>query len=218
MGSALVSAWGMRMRAIVFSLLAAVVVLSSSAHATTYNYVGQPLSQINGCNPCQTIPGLTGFVTFDFDTTNFTGNLSLSDGDTATFGVYTFPITVSYFGGPEWGLSGSLYLQNGVVISADLIGIGDQQYCGPGPYCGPHQGETVGPSGDSSYYVIYNSNPNVSDVVEFMNSAPGTWTEVAAVPETSTWAMLLIGFAAIGFATYRRPQLSINPERNIGVA
>jgi PEP-CTERM motif len=40
----------------------------------------------------------------------------------------------------------------------------------------------------------------------------GTWnpaligaaTPVAAVPEPSTWAMLLIGFAGIGFITYRR--------------
>jgi hypothetical protein len=40
---------------------------------------------------------------------------------------------------------------------------------------------------------------NAGDVVGsfFLNSAP-------AVPEPSTWAMLLIGFAGIGFAAYRR--------------
>jgi hypothetical protein len=31
----------------------------------------------------------------------------------------------------------------------------------------------------------------------------GTFT-VAAVPEPSTWAMLLIGFAGIGFVAYRQ--------------
>jgi hypothetical protein len=36
-------------------------------------------------------------------------------------------------------------------------------------------------------------------------SSPGTWA-VAAVPEPSTWAMLLIGFAGIGFMAYRRRQ------------
>jgi hypothetical protein len=28
--------------------------------------------------------------------------------------------------------------------------------------------------------------------------------EVAAVPETSTWAMMILGFAGIGFMAYRR--------------
>jgi hypothetical protein len=32
----------------------------------------------------------------------------------------------------------------------------------------------------------------------------GTMTPVAAVPEPSTWAMLLLGFAGIGFMAYRR--------------
>lgn len=31
-----------------------------------------------------------------------------------------------------------------------------------------------------------------------------TITEVAAVPEPSTWAMLILGFAGIGYMTYRR--------------
>jgi hypothetical protein len=36
----------------------------------------------------------------------------------------------------------------------------------------------------------------------------GTITVAPAVPEPSTWAMLLIGFAGIGFATYRRRRKS----------
>jgi len=33
---------------------------------------------------------------------------------------------------------------------------------------------------------------------------PGVWSMTAAVPEPSTWAMLLVGFAGIGFMAYRR--------------
>jgi PEP-CTERM motif len=36
---------------------------------------------------------------------------------------------------------------------------------------------------------------------------PGNWTgaaEISAVPEPSTWAMMLLGFAGIGFMAYRR--------------
>jgi hypothetical protein len=35
------------------------------------------------------------------------------------------------------------------------------------------------------------------------NNNEGTW-QVTAVPEPSTWAMLLVGFAGIGFMAYRR--------------
>ena len=31
-----------------------------------------------------------------------------------------------------------------------------------------------------------------------------TLTSVAAVPEATTWAMMLLGFAGIGFMAYRR--------------
>ena len=35
------------------------------------------------------------------------------------------------------------------------------------------------------------------------NHNPGSWSVAAAAPEPSTWAMLLLGFAGIGFAGYR---------------
>jgi hypothetical protein len=50
------------------------------------------------------------------------------------------------------------------------------------------------------YYVEGNVSPSVLDV--HLNRAFG----VPPVPEPSTWAMLLIGFAGIGFAGYRRFQ------------
>ncbi len=33
-----------------------------------------------------------------------------------------------------------------------------------------------------------------------------TFATTAAIPETSTWAMLLLGFGGLGFAGYRRPR------------
>jgi hypothetical protein len=36
-----------------------------------------------------------------------------------------------------------------------------------------------------------------------LNNDSGVWA-IAGVPEPTTWAMLLIGFAGIGFASYRR--------------
>jgi PEP-CTERM motif len=37
----------------------------------------------------------------------------------------------------------------------------------------------------------------------YNEGAPGSW-RISAVPEPSTWAMLLLGFAGIGFMAYRR--------------
>jgi hypothetical protein len=50
------------------------------------------------------------------------------------------------------------------------------------------------------YYQVHNGTDGGSS-----NNVGGVWiVEVPAVPEPSTWAMLLIGFAGIGFTTYRR--------------
>jgi hypothetical protein len=38
----------------------------------------------------------------------------------------------------------------------------------------------------------------------FLFDDPGTLTISAAVPEPSTWAMMILGFASIGFLAYRR--------------
>jgi hypothetical protein len=49
-------------------------------------------------------------------------------------------------------------------------------------------------------FITTTTNPQ-----EFFGSSTSTIvTQVASVPEPSTWAMLLFGFAGIGFATYRR--------------
>jgi hypothetical protein len=44
-------------------------------------------------------------------------------------------------------------------------------------------------------------NPGYSIVVD---SAVGNGLVGGAVPEPSTWGMMLVGFAGIGFASYRR--------------
>jgi hypothetical protein len=42
--------------------------------------------------------------------------------------------------------------------------------------------------------------------VQSMQWRDGLFGSISAVPEPSTWAMLLIGFAGIGFAAYRKRQ------------
>lgn len=56
-----------------------------------------------------------------------------------------------------------------------------------------------GGASNGNFNIVNNGGPNLDD---------GTWTisagVIASVPEPSTWALLLLGFAAIGAMTYRR--------------
>lgn len=44
----------------------------------------------------------------------------------------------------------------------------------------------------------------LSDFFADPNAPPGGTLTITAVPELSTWAMMLLGFAAVGFAAYSR--------------
>jgi hypothetical protein len=52
------------------------------------------------------------------------------------------------------------------------------------------------------YDMTFAAGSTVGSYIDF-NGAPAP-AGVAAVPEPSTWAMMLLGFAGIGFMTYRR--------------
>jgi hypothetical protein len=76
----------------------------------------------------------------------------------------------------------------------------------------PTTGDIVVPGGtlasDTSYYfnlvyddrIVDTSNPSLT-LTQFYDI--GTTGDFATVPESSTWAMMLIGFAGLGFAGYR---------------
>ena len=43
-------------------------------------------------------------------------------------------------------------------------------------------------------------------------SATGELTAIAVVPETSTWIMMILGFAGVGFAARRRNRMALQPS------
>jgi hypothetical protein len=70
----------------------------------------------------------------------------------------------------------------------------------------------------ASYFFGYQSDSNNIKYIEIsphggqqISSLDNFIFEVAAVPEPSTWAMMLLGFAGIGFMAYlrRRPSRAI---------
>jgi hypothetical protein len=75
-------------------------------------------------------------------------------------------------------------------------------------YAGGLVFQTASPSKQDVYFSAYNPGPNDTAIFYFAGydrayGALDTFT-VTAVPEPSTWAMMLLGFAGIGFIAYRR--------------
>jgi hypothetical protein len=55
-------------------------------------------------------------------------------------------------------------------------------------------------------YAVHGINPD--DGSFGRSGVPGQWTVASAVPEPSTWAMMVLGFAGLGFMAYRRKSKS----------
>jgi hypothetical protein len=104
--------------------------------------------------------------------------------------------TYGYFVGLTFG---NFTLIDGEITAWSLSGMARQVGCGGGPGCatGSMSTSTTSASGDSSDQLGYLASLSAS-------GPSGGWTQISPVPEPSTWAMLLIGFAGIGFAAYRR--------------
>jgi hypothetical protein len=59
-------------------------------------------------------------------------------------------------------------------------------------------------------YGIFNTSTNLDQDLEQSTVSQGGanyYFAVAAVPEPSTWAMMILGFMGVGFMAYRRRQL-----------
>jgi hypothetical protein len=52
--------------------------------------------------------------------------------------------------------------------------------------------------------ILGNTNGNTQNAFEFDNVGMMEANRTSAVPETSTWAMMILGFFGVGFAAYRR--------------
>ena len=141
----------MRKFVAVIALLMMAPILVDKAVATTYSYVSLPLS--DNCSFC--VPGfgpitLTGSVSFNFDTSNFSGSLFLTDGDQANlrsgssfFDFPADPIPPFPTVAEVTNLSGDFTLLNGVITSWNLSGSEFDANCGIGFGCA--NGQSVPP-------------------------------------------------------------------------
>jgi hypothetical protein len=144
--------------------------------------------------------GITSFSMTDYSSTN-APLFTLSSGVATNF-FHTNYLTLNNSGQVTNWL---LWLRGefGYPVDSELRSLGNDNASPSNCFC---------ESQDYGRQYFWNTDTQVSNLTA---GDPGTWT-VAAVPEPSTWAMMILGFAGVGFMAYRRkskPALGWPPDR-----
>jgi hypothetical protein len=121
----------------------------------------------------------TAFI-FDLTTTDLRPEITGDSGINQTYNASSY--------GPTFG--------NGDLTVSGNLSAGSLEPNGYGVSCGAHY------CFGSPNFFGYSGNGPVNIVIGGLEVF--TISQVAAVPEPSTWAMMLLGFAGIGFMAYRR--------------
>lgn len=192
--------------------VAAMTFVSAPSKAVTiYNNIG---ATSDGADSVGLGPLYNSFSTTG---SNFTFNhleLILGGGGTVNVGLYTNQIPI---GGPNSGSSipGSLVSSLGTSLLAPAT-FGDVSLDFAGILLSANTRYWIGvSSGNSNAFWSYSLDTSGTGVATeysispfgvFPNDAQGAYqmAVTGAVPEPSTWAMMIIGFAGVGFAAYRR--------------
>lgn len=183
--------------ALAIMIALAVPLFSGSAKAAVYTYA----ITFDDPDGLGVLTGGTGLMTLDV--ANFPGPFLYGTGNpnflslTATINGQTYGVTANdIVGGINVGAAGQFY-DLGVKTQAGLTP-------------GTHYFEMFGAQGYAGYNVFTVGGPNLISQASW--SIGEGVIQVAAVPELSTWAMMLLGFAGIAFiARQRRAKRSVRP-------
>jgi PEP-CTERM motif-containing protein len=179
-------------------LAAAITLTASASQATTYLYTGNPTfgtgsyvtatADLDCTGPCAAgnyiyFSDISGFSLEVHSSTGALLESVSSQTPGVTLDSWTNYLTLDASGHVT---SWFLYL-NGNGTNTPLI------------YT---MSDALGPPLITMDYGLTGAGCDPTTLVNLINS-PGTW-QVAAVPEPSTWAMMILGFAGVGFMAYRR--------------
>jgi hypothetical protein len=178
---------------------------SARADAVVYNYVGADF--INAHDPFTLTENLTGTISF---AAPLAANLTLNPSNTSS---NVTPTAFSFTAGPET-LTSAAFTPGftSFQVSTDaagnitgwdiVIGLGGGGQINIDNYngvFGPDVGDQVAVGGN------FQGDSGFDPGEAFaLNRAAGQFEIAAAVPEPSTWAMMILGFCGLGFMTYRR--------------
>jgi hypothetical protein len=180
---------------------------SARADTVTYNYVGAVF--LGAHDPFTLSEKLTGTISF---AAPLAANLTLNPSSTNS---NVTPVSFSFTAGPET-LTSAAFSPNftsfqfstdaaGNITAWDIvIGLGGGGQINIDNYGSGFSGN-IGDQVAVGANFHGDSNFDPSEAFA-LNRVAGQFEMAAAVPEPSTWAMMIMGFAGIGAMTYRRRQ------------
>ena len=201
------------------AMAAIVVNPNGSATVSSDTNVGDNFTvNFDGFEAGSVIPGVTSSLTLTFAGTSgnsYVFNYLLTN----TSGAPATSSSVTAFGfniDPNALLSSSTVTGAFDVVSTGTLSQGySLEMCfknGQNNNCaGGNNGVTLGTSGSGTINLGFSSLPQSVTLSDYLlryqqvnGSGSAVGSPVAAVPEPATWAMMLIGFGAIGFSMRRR--------------
>jgi hypothetical protein len=173
---------------------------SARADVVTYNYVGADFTHAN--LPFTTTENLTGTISFAAPlAANLTLNVFRNSNVT--------PVAFSFTAGPET-LTSAAFNPNftSFVFSTDNAGniTGWDIVIGLGGGGQINIDNGVLGVGDQAAVGAFFTGPKDPSNASGGNNLAGQFEIAAAVPEPSTWAMMILGFCGLGVMTYHRKQ------------
>jgi hypothetical protein len=124
-----------------------------------------------------------------FETAYFKGNFTLSTPGTVTFQLGSDDDSFIYVDGVLIGQNPGVHGVTNVSFTSGVL-----------------------PAGPNSIEVFYDDRQNTGAFLSLSLETSGVViTPPSGVPEPSTWAMMLVGFAGLGFAGYRASRKKVAP-------
>lgn len=174
---------------------------------------GMPVQSSPGFNPAQMVNGTTQEILW---WTPSVANGVASDGT----GIVNLPFTDTQFYPSQGGGGSNINFFQTAILSGIVSGsggpvtlnvTGDDDvlvylngiYMGgtPGVHGASFVPVNLGSFSGDAFLTVFYADRARTDAVLALDLLGGT---VAAVPEPSTWAMMILGFAGVGYMTYRR--------------
>jgi len=138
----------------------------------------------------------------DFSVVESPGQYTVTNNSTSWY-IYGFFVSNPAAGGPNTSETTTQTNWSAFNSGTNLVGTPDAAFL----YLN-NDSSTTGIANDIGFGTVssnfFFSAPEASTATLFLIDQAGDKTRISTVPEPSTWAMMILGFAGVGFMAYRR--------------